>query len=91
MKTLKVIVEIKSNLLIERYFLKPIIELDLSEGATVQDAINELFNKFPIEENEKNLLWVAFVILLNNKIIQNTSTKLKNGDVLTIIPAAAGG
>lgn len=55
-------------------------EMDLPEDASVQDLIDLL--KIPAGE--------AHVIFVNN-IIEDATTKLKNGDVVGMFPPVGGG
>jgi len=62
------------------------IEIDLHEGATVNELREELLKRFPsLEGIEKK-----FAIALNEEYVVDDST-LGNGDEVALIPPVSGG
>ncbi len=60
--------------------------LDLPDGATVADALSQLYVKFPrLKEADKTAL-IAIGLELANR-----SARLRNGDVLSLMPPLQGG
>lgn len=76
------------------------IELELPEGASIQDAIDELAFHFGEKKlllvNEKGGLIPAWRVFLNDRMIDNTEDRyytisLDYGDKLLLLLALAGG
>jgi molybdopterin synthase catalytic subunit len=62
------------------------LSLDLPEGATVADALMQLYTRFPrLKEAEKSTL-IAIGVEFGNR-----SAKLRDGDVLSLMPPLQGG
>lgn len=75
---------------------KSVVELTLPEEATVGDLIGELGSKFGVEviSRESGKLDPTIKILVNGREIiylSGLGTKLKDGDVIALIPPVGGG
>jgi len=58
------------------------VELDLEDGATVMNALGELFHG-----NVPKGLMVA----VNDRLVESLDTRLGDGDVVDVMPPASGG
>ena len=58
------------------------VELDLEDGATVMDALGELFHG----DVPKGLM-----VAVNNRLVEDLDTKLRERDVVDVMPPASGG
>lgn len=62
------------------------IELEIQEGDTIGDVFDILIKKNPALKKDKNFIMVS----LNNNY-STLETKIKKGDVITILPPIVGG
>ena len=62
------------------------ITIELSKGATVNDALNELAQKHELIAQMRNSIAVAI-----NEQYCNANTEIKDGDTLALIPPVSGG
>ncbi len=62
------------------------VALDLSQGATVADAIQELNRRFPSLVNSA----LPTMFAVNAEYVQDTHT-LRDGDEMALIPPVSGG
>jgi MoaD family protein len=73
------------------------IDLPLTDGSTISDAINQLSKLYPRIKGlilEETKLSEKYILLLNDKELTTNdalNNELFDGDVLTIIPPAGGG
>jgi len=58
------------------------VELDLEDGATVMDALGELFHG----DVPKGLM-----VAVNSRLVEDLDTKLRERDVVDVMPPASGG
>jgi len=62
------------------------IELEIQEGDTIGDVFDILIKKNPALKKDKNFIMVSL-----NNIYSTLETKIKKGDVITILPPIVGG
>ncbi|MCH8822717.1 MAG: molybdopterin converting factor subunit 1 [Planctomycetes bacterium] len=62
------------------------ITIELSNGATVNEALNELAQEHKTIAQMRNSIAVAI-----NEQYCNTNTEIKDGDTLALIPPVSGG
>lgn len=65
---------------------KDCVTIDLSNGATVNDALNELAANHEAIATMRNSIAVAI-----NEQYCNVNTEIKDGDTLALIPPVSGG
>ena len=58
------------------------VELDLEDGATVMDALGGLFHGDVPQ---------GLMVAVNDRLVEGLDTKLREGDVVDVMPPASGG
>ena len=91
MRVAKVIVKLLSRF--RDLVGKEAIVLDLTEGSTVECLLEKMLDLYG-EEFERSI-WsedknLQVILMLNGKITK-LDNKLKNGDIVTLLPPVAGG
>jgi len=70
------------------------INVSMKENTTVFDILNELSLEYKVRLVIDNDLNPGYLVLLNDKdinVLEGLKTKVKNGDILIIIPVSHGG
>lgn len=70
------------------------INVSMKESTTVFDILNKLSLEYKVRLVIDNDLNPGYLVLLNDKdinVLEGLKTKVKNGDILTIIPVSHGG
>lgn len=70
------------------------INVSMKENTTVFDILNKLSLEYKVRLVIDNDLNPGYLVLLNDKdinVLEGLKTKVKNGDILVIIPVSHGG
>ncbi len=70
------------------------INVSMKENTTVFDILNKLSLEYKVRLVIDNDLNPGYLVLLNDKdinVLEGLKTKVKNGDILIIIPVSHGG
>ena len=62
------------------------IAVNVKDGDTIWDVVEELTKKYPNLEKEKRFIMVSL-----NKTYVTMKTKVKDGDIITLSPPIVGG
>ncbi|MHA1615972.1 MAG: MoaD/ThiS family protein [Candidatus Njordarchaeales archaeon] len=73
-------------------------EISLPDDATIRDLLNVLVEKYGeklekvlFESSQRKTLSENIIVLINGQSVNDLGTKLKNGDIVSIMPFLSGG